>query len=134
MVPYNNEFPEFPGTLHCVKCVLIRSYSCLYFPAFGLNMDRYSVSLRIQSECGKIRTRITPNTDTFHAVKLSKFGCWLIVVQSRKKIDGIKKRNQWKMERTKKLWLNLKLMQIICLSLIFSCYYQSLSSGRKTEH
>ena len=24
--------------------------------------------LRIQSECGKIRTRITPNTDTFYAV------------------------------------------------------------------
>ena len=31
-------------------------------------MDRYRVSLRIQSECGKIRIRITPNTDTFHAV------------------------------------------------------------------
>ena len=29
---------------------------------------RYSVSLRIQSECGKMRTRITPNTDTFYAV------------------------------------------------------------------
>ena len=28
----------------------------------------YSVSLRIQSECGKMRTRITPNTDTFYAV------------------------------------------------------------------
>ena len=28
----------------------------------------YGVSLRIQSECGKIRTRITPNTDTFHGV------------------------------------------------------------------
>ena len=27
-----------------------------------------SVSLRIQSECGKMGTRITPNTDTFHAV------------------------------------------------------------------
>ena len=27
------------------------------------------VSLRIQSECGKMRTRITPNTDTFHAMK-----------------------------------------------------------------
>ena len=26
------------------------------------------VSLHIQSECGKIRTRITPNTDTFYAV------------------------------------------------------------------
>ena len=33
-------------------------------------MKRYGVSLRIQSECGKIRTRITPNTDTFHAVLL----------------------------------------------------------------
>ena len=26
------------------------------------------VSLRIQSECGKMPTRVTPNTDTFHAV------------------------------------------------------------------
>ena len=31
-------------------------------------MERYSLSLRIQSKCGKMRTRITPNTDTFHAV------------------------------------------------------------------
>ena len=28
-----------------------------YCPAFGLNKERYEVSLRIQSECGKIRTR-----------------------------------------------------------------------------
>ena len=28
-----------------------------YFPAFGLNTERYEVSLRIQSECGKIWTR-----------------------------------------------------------------------------
>ena len=27
--------------------------------------------LRIQSECGKMRTRKTPNTDTFHAVRKS---------------------------------------------------------------
>ena len=27
-------------------------------------MERYRASLRIQSECGKIKTRITPNTDT----------------------------------------------------------------------
>ena len=31
--------------------------SGLYFPAFGLNTDRYSVSAHIQSECGKVRTR-----------------------------------------------------------------------------
>ena len=28
-----------------------------YFPAFGLNTERYEVSLRILSECRKIRTR-----------------------------------------------------------------------------
>ena len=39
-----------------------------HFPAFGLNTERYGVSLRIQSECGKMRTRIIPNTDTFYAV------------------------------------------------------------------
>ena len=31
-------------------------------PAFGVTM------VRIQPECEKIRTKITPNTDTFHAV------------------------------------------------------------------
>ena len=39
-----------------------------HFPAFGLNTERYSVSLRIQSECGKIRTSKTPYLDTFHVV------------------------------------------------------------------
>ena len=33
-----------------------RVFSGRYFPAFGLNKERYSVSLCIQSECGKIRT------------------------------------------------------------------------------
>ena len=28
-----------------------------YFPAFGLNMERYEVSLGMQSKCGEIRTR-----------------------------------------------------------------------------
>ena len=58
----------FSSFCHCVKNVLIRSYSVPYFPAFGLNTERYFESLRIQSECGKIRTRIIQNRDTFHAV------------------------------------------------------------------
>ena len=53
---------------HCAKSVRIRSYYGPHFPAFGLNTERYGVSLGIQSECGKMQTRITPNTDTFHAV------------------------------------------------------------------
>ena len=35
------------------------------FAPFRLNTERYFVFLRIQSECGKIWTRITLNTDTF---------------------------------------------------------------------
>ena len=51
--------------MHCVKSARIRSNSGPYFPAFGLNTERYGVFLRIKSECGKILARITPNTDTF---------------------------------------------------------------------
>ena len=53
----------------CVKSVSIWSFSGSCFPAFGLNRERYGVSFGIQSECEKIRTRQTPNTDTFHAFK-----------------------------------------------------------------
>ena len=57
---------------HCIQSVRIQSYSGPYFPAFGLNTEGHSVSLRIKSKCGGIRTRITPNTDTFQAVKCTK--------------------------------------------------------------
>ena len=33
-----------------------------HFPAFGLNTERYSVSLRIQSECGKMWEKCGPET------------------------------------------------------------------------
>ena len=47
-------------------------YSELFWsdlPTFGLNTH----SLRIQSECGNIRTRITPNMESFNAVKYFHF-------------------------------------------------------------
>ena len=55
----------------CVKSVRIWSFSSSYFPAFGLNTERCGVSLRVQSECRKMRTRETPNTDTFHGVHIA---------------------------------------------------------------
>ena len=58
---------------HCLKSVCIRSYSDPHSPAFRLNMERYSVSLRIRSNCGKMQTRITLNRDTFYEVKLTHF-------------------------------------------------------------
>ena len=41
--------------IDCLKIVRIRSYYTPYFTAFGLNLERYGVSLRIQSKCGKTR-------------------------------------------------------------------------------
>ena len=41
-------------TKHCVKSVQIRSY---FWSVFSRNPIEYFVSLQIQSECGKIRTR-----------------------------------------------------------------------------
>ena len=54
---------------HCVKSVNIRSFFGPHFPIFGLNTEKYSLSLRIQSECGKIRTRKNLTMNTFHTVR-----------------------------------------------------------------
>ena len=43
-----------------MKSIRFRSYSGPCFPVFGLNTERYFVSLRTQSECGKIRIRKKP--------------------------------------------------------------------------
>ena len=63
-----SHYNSFSYTSHCVKSVRVRSYSGPHFRAFGLNTETHSGSLRIQSECGEMPTRITQNTDTFHAV------------------------------------------------------------------
>ena len=56
--------------LHWVKSVRIRNNSGHYFPTILVRIFPHSgsASLRIRSEYGKVRTMITPNTDTFHAV------------------------------------------------------------------
>ena len=58
---YGPEITPYLDTFHtvCLKTIHIWSLSCPYFPAFGLN------------KCGKIQTRKTPNTDTFHAVHVT---------------------------------------------------------------
>ena len=52
---------------HCVKSVRIQSYSSPYFLAFGLNTQKYSVPLRIQSKCGKMLPNecLVPNKTEF---------------------------------------------------------------------
>ena len=57
IVRVTSSFSKNTLSWHCVKCFQIRRFSCPYFPAFGLNTERYFVSLRIQFKCGKILTR-----------------------------------------------------------------------------
>ena len=54
-------FIGFSWRYHCVRSLRIRNYFGPHFPAFGQNTERYGV-FSFQ------RTKVTPNTDTFHAV------------------------------------------------------------------
>ena len=64
----NKHRAQFQPPYHCVKSVCIWSFSGPYFPALGLNTGRYGVFFCIQPQCGKTRTRKTPNIDTLQAV------------------------------------------------------------------
>ena len=57
----NRKSENFLVELHCVKSVRIWSFSGPYFLAFQLNTERFP-------ECRKMRSRKTPNRDTFLAV------------------------------------------------------------------
>ena len=59
------------------KCGVI---SGPYFPAFGLNMERYFVSLRVQSECRKIRTRNNSVFWTIFTQYQNAFSVWLDLI------------------------------------------------------
>ena len=53
-----------------------RPYSELFWPVFSRIWTEYGVSLRNQSECREMRTRVTPNTDNFHAVLVLNADCF----------------------------------------------------------
>ena len=67
---------------HYVKSVRIPSYSDPHFSAFRLNTMGYGVT---QSKCGKMRTRITPNTETFSAVTIRHLLKYIILLIPGKK-------------------------------------------------
>ena len=59
---------------HCVKVSVFGGFLVRTFPVFGLNTKICRVNLRIQSECYKIRSRNTPNADTFYSVYAENIG------------------------------------------------------------
>ena len=72
-------------------------FSGPYFPAFILNTERYFVSLRIQSECGKTRTR-----------KNSVFGH----ISRSEKTKGFLMFSKWKWAVKKKHWKKLDINRL----------------------
>ena len=61
----------------CEKCPYSEFFFWFVFSLIRTEYGetKYSISLRIHSECGKIRTRKTPNTDTFYPVLPSASYC-----------------------------------------------------------
>ena len=66
LVLINEQKLNSKHTLH-EKCLYSEFFWSVY-PVFWQNTEKCNLSLSIQSECGKIWIRKTPNTDTFHAV------------------------------------------------------------------
>ena len=97
---------------HCLKSVSIRSIAGPCLPAFGLNTERYRVSVHIQAECWKIWTRKSPNTDSFHAVNfyLKKFSYNQLFCQNKFKFP------------TNYLFLRNSFKQIEITRVIFSIF------------
>ena len=98
------------------KNFLIWIFSCLYFLTFGLNREkRYGVFLHIQSEYGEIRTRKTPNTNTWWVEKnvevtlariVNQFKRWSLwnsdLKRKRMEYNGIKFRKNHDMDKSRK--------------------------------
>ena len=85
-----------------MKSACIWSYSGPHFLVFGLNTERYGVSVRIQSQCGKMWTRITLKvtfTDTFYAVEVFFFVDKDDECTTKDRIIEKLKRNAEKIER-----------------------------------
>ena len=58
------------GQLHWVKSVQIRSFSGPYFPAFGLNTERYGVSHYVDIPITEYLSVFSPNAGKYRPEKL----------------------------------------------------------------
>ena len=69
---FDKKIDSYSREAHCIKIARIQSYSGLHFSCIfpywdWIRRDTQYLSVFSQN-AGKMRTRITPNTDTFYAV------------------------------------------------------------------
>ena len=91
-------------------------FSGPYFPTFGLNTERYEVSLRIQSKCGKIQTR-----------RNFAFGHFSRSVSLNNNIVG---------QYVILGWYFVTFYQTLCESIYYCtrCHHESIVFGKVTGH
>ena len=89
---------QFSYRTHSVKSVHIRSFFGPYFPKFGLNTEIYSINLRNQSKCGKIRTRNSEYGHFSGSAPLSGWFCtsWNEVTNWIGNTKAFVDQNKWK--------------------------------------
>ena len=84
LLHFNNNLSVLPHAQHCVKSVRIRSYSGPHFFSIFPHLDwirRDTEYLSVFSpNAGKMKTIITPNTDTFYVC--SKFSFLLVALRT----------------------------------------------------
>ena len=113
-------FARGPGyTSHYVKSVRIRSYSGLHFPAFGLNTERYSVSLRSQSSL------FSPNAENAEQNN-TEYGHFLCSVSTLSSENLLKKTCQARINRSNERLANLEQRDLLNLLKEESCKPKNL--------
>ena len=108
-----------------------------YLSAFSPDVGKSSVSLRIRSKCGKIRTRKSPNTDTFRTVRIiDLLFFYLVSTNSVQKLPPITLHQYFNVKFVK-LWNGIFLKIALNLFLNWKVFYHqikliSLCFGWKT--
>ena len=116
------------GNYHCVKSVCIWSFYGPYFPTFGLNTERYSVSHRIQFEYRKMRTRKTLKSNTFLTVY------YLLCVIEIYKILNLKERPSFRIDHVTILKLKFVVLKLyVASALQFLSVYNASETGNRTS-
>ena len=100
----------------------------LYFPAFGLNTERYFVSLRIQLECEKIRSEKAPYLDSIYAVYCLSNLANILWVNVKHQVSILRWQNKfcWKLDLLTKdvTSIDFQYFLLICL---FSTLFQQVT-------
>ena len=107
------KFSQFDNASSWSELYICRKY---FYKYYWFELSLWIITL-IQSKCGKTRTRITPNTDTFHAVLSKRVLEWLDLPVGCK-INGV---NEWDARESKNSLVWLCSSQFKWLILKFPC-------------